>query len=104
MTDGDQTRVPQVSKPAVSPISKSAGCRGGEGFAGLETRDTADLEVGGTGLAMKYPGEKAGMRAGVIFNRIVPAQSVFSNTWLRPRKTPYLERGTFRCLFAGISC
>jgi hypothetical protein len=36
--------VAQVSKPAVSPISKSA-----EGevvrFAGLETRDTADLEV-----------------------------------------------------------
>jgi len=56
MTDGDQTRVPQVSQPAVSPISESAGCRDGEGLAGLETRDTADLEVGGTGLAMKYPG------------------------------------------------
>jgi hypothetical protein len=40
----DATVVPQVSKPAVSPISKSAGRRNG-GVAGLETRDTADLEV-----------------------------------------------------------
>jgi N-acetylglucosamine malate deacetylase 1 len=36
--------VAQVSKPAVSPISKSA-------RADLEIRDTADLEVGGTLLA-----------------------------------------------------
>jgi len=34
MADGDQRRVLQVSKPAVSPISKSAGRRGGEMFAG----------------------------------------------------------------------
>jgi hypothetical protein len=41
--------VAQVSKPAVSPISKSAGRansqRGVGQLAGLETRDTADLEV-----------------------------------------------------------
>ena len=43
--------VAQVSKPAVSPISKSAGLRTIESLekigesAGLETRDTADLEV-----------------------------------------------------------
>ena len=49
--------VAQVSKPAVSPISKSAGAatfgrvrqveawRGAGRPAGLETRDTADLEV-----------------------------------------------------------
>jgi hypothetical protein len=49
-----QADVPQVSKPAVSPISKSA--EGGNAswpgvngsHAGLETRDTADLEVCGT--------------------------------------------------------
>jgi hypothetical protein len=38
------TTVAQVSKPAVSPTSKSAG----QAFverAGFETRDTADLEV-----------------------------------------------------------
>ncbi|MCU0784950.1 MAG: efflux RND transporter permease subunit [Verrucomicrobia bacterium] len=41
--------VAQVSKPAVSPTSKSAG-RGMVGSAaGLETRDTADLEVCATG-------------------------------------------------------
>jgi len=54
--------VAQVSKPAVSPISKSAAggypCRPGiKGrHAGFETRDTADLEARGTGLPMKYPG------------------------------------------------
>jgi cobalt-zinc-cadmium resistance protein CzcA len=37
--------VAQVSKPAVSPTSKSAGRGKVEGAAGLETRDTADLEV-----------------------------------------------------------
>jgi arsenite-transporting ATPase len=48
---GDSKFVAQVSKPAVSPTSKSAG-RGNantasivESVAGLETRDTADLEV-----------------------------------------------------------
>jgi len=39
--------VPQVSKPAVPPTSKSAG-RVFEEHAGLETGDTADLEVCGT--------------------------------------------------------
>jgi type I restriction enzyme M protein len=48
--------VAQVSKPAVSPISKSAagphsrGASEWEGQAGLETRDTADLEVCATSL------------------------------------------------------
>ena len=37
--------VAQVSKPAVSPISQSAGPQGVANFAGWETRDTADLEV-----------------------------------------------------------
>jgi hypothetical protein len=37
--------VAQVSKPAVSPTSKSASVLFGEALAGLETRDTADLEV-----------------------------------------------------------
>jgi len=42
--------VAQVSKPAVSPISKSAGRCNGVASAGLETRATADLEVCATGL------------------------------------------------------
>jgi nitrate reductase delta subunit len=37
--------VAQVSQPAVSPISESAGRATSCGCAGLETRDTADLEV-----------------------------------------------------------
>jgi hypothetical protein len=40
-----ETGVAQVSQPAVSPISKSAARPKGAGFAGLATRDTADLEV-----------------------------------------------------------
>jgi hypothetical protein len=43
--------VAQVSKPAVSPTSKSAAVGLVEAFAGLETRDTADLEV----CATYYP-------------------------------------------------
>jgi hypothetical protein len=53
-----KTSVPQVSKPAVSPISKSAGRRASAEFAGLETRDTVPMasgEVCSTGLPMKYP-------------------------------------------------
>jgi len=56
LAEAGETGVPQVSKPAVWPISKSAGRRECAAFAGLETRDTADLEVCGTGLPMKYPG------------------------------------------------
>jgi len=37
--------VAQVSKPAVSPTSQSAGRAAVAQAAGLETRDTADLEV-----------------------------------------------------------
>jgi hypothetical protein len=50
----DPRTVAQVSKPAVSPISKSAGCKNvwrranDLRFAGLETCDTADLEVRAT--------------------------------------------------------
>jgi len=40
--------VAQVSKPAVSPTSKSAGLVATVGGAGLETRGTADLEVRAT--------------------------------------------------------
>ena len=43
--DEGDTGVAQVSKPAVSPISKSAGCGHGVASAGWETRATADLEV-----------------------------------------------------------
>jgi len=43
--------VAQVSKPAVSPISKSAGACDGARLAGLETHDTADLEVCATSVA-----------------------------------------------------
>jgi hypothetical protein len=53
--DAGESVVPQVSKPAVSPISKSAGRQKCVASAGLETRDTADLEVCGTGLPVKYP-------------------------------------------------
>jgi hypothetical protein len=56
LTAARKTGVAQVSKPAVSPISKSAGCRNGVAAAGLETRDTADLEVCATGLTVKYSG------------------------------------------------
>jgi len=45
-----------AGQPAVSPISQSAGHRSGAEFAGWETRDTADWEVGGTGLAAKDRG------------------------------------------------
>ena len=50
--------VAQVSKPAVSPISKSAGAAGTNArwnagpSAGLETRDPADLEVCATKIAL----------------------------------------------------
>jgi hypothetical protein len=56
LTDKGNIGVAQVAKPAVSPISKSAGCRNGVASAGLETRDTADLEVCATVLAVKSPG------------------------------------------------
>jgi hypothetical protein len=39
--------VAQVSEPAVSPISNRQGARVRE-VCGLETRDTADLEIGAT--------------------------------------------------------
>ena len=46
----DSNRVAQISKSAVSPTSKSAGCgsmrtSNSGASAGLETRDTADLEI-----------------------------------------------------------
>jgi hypothetical protein len=56
LADEGNAGVAQVSKPAVSPISKSAGRRNRVASAGLETRDTADLEVCATGLTMKGPG------------------------------------------------
>src|SRR5271156_6848747 len=59
LADAGKTGVPRVSADDIgtgSPISQSAGCRNSAAFAGLETRDTADLEVCGTGLPMKYPG------------------------------------------------
>jgi hypothetical protein len=56
LADAGKTGVPQVSKPAVSQISKSAGHTNDRAFAGLETRDTADFEVCATGSPMKYPG------------------------------------------------
>ena len=57
LADAGVTRVAiQVSEPAVSPISKSAGCRHGVAPASLETRDTADLEICATALPTKYPG------------------------------------------------
>jgi hypothetical protein len=43
--------VAQVSKPAVSPTSKSARPTAAIPAAGLETRDTADLEVRATLVA-----------------------------------------------------
>ena len=42
--------VARVSKPAVSPASKSAGRGDGAAVADLEIRDTADLEVCATAL------------------------------------------------------
>jgi hypothetical protein len=60
VADAGKTGVPQVFPDAigtVSPISKSAGRRKGAAFAGLENHDTADLEVCGTGLPVKYPGQ-----------------------------------------------
>jgi len=46
--------VAPVSKPAVSPTSKSQGI-GNHSVAGLETRDTADLEVCATVTASNAP-------------------------------------------------
>jgi len=43
-----QSLVAQVSKPAVSPTSKSASHKDGRKPADLEIRDTADWEVCGT--------------------------------------------------------
>ena len=54
--DAGKIGVSQVSEPAVLPIFKSAARPKCAAFAGLETRDTADLEVCGTGLPVKYPG------------------------------------------------
>jgi len=59
--------VAQVSQPAVSPASKPAGRANGK--AGLETRDTADLEVCATGLAAFVFGPE---------NGAVSEQSVFA--------------------------
>jgi hypothetical protein len=56
LADAGNTGVPQVSKPAVSPISKSAGRPKGGVFAGWETRDTADSKVCGTGLPLEVLG------------------------------------------------
>jgi hypothetical protein len=53
LADAGKTGVAQVSKPAASPISKSAGRRDGATLAGLETRDTADWEVCATVSPMK---------------------------------------------------
>ena len=70
--------VAQVSKPAVSPISKSAEALGfvrvrqGEGLrvagrsAGLETRDTADLEV----CAPRWVGRVCPQRAASVSARL----------------------------------
>jgi hypothetical protein len=52
MNVSSSAEVAQVSKPAVSPTSKSAG-RGNCGKpADLEIRDTADLEVCATDMAL----------------------------------------------------
>jgi hypothetical protein len=55
-----QTPIPKLPlarlmQAAVSPISKSAARTKGEASAGLETRDTADLEVCGTSVPVQYP-------------------------------------------------
>ena len=61
-----QVVVAQVSKPAVSPISKSAVPRTCASFAGSETRDTADLEVRATGLPVKYPGWRCAVKCALV--------------------------------------
>ena len=64
----DQRSVAQASKPAVSPISKSAGGRNLLAPRRLETCDTADLEICATALstavAVAGPGEPPGPRLG----------------------------------------
>jgi len=55
LADEGKGSAPQVSQPAGSPISNSAGRLKSEALAGLEARDTADLEVCGTGLPVKVP-------------------------------------------------
>jgi len=59
LADAGRTGVAQVSADAivetVPPISTPAGRQKCAAFAGLETRDTACLDVCATGLAMKNP-------------------------------------------------
>ena len=67
------TFVAQVSKPAVSPVSKPASRGESERVqpvlhpAGLETRDTADLEVCGTGADAAAPNASAPDDGKIIF-------------------------------------
>ncbi len=70
--------VAQVSQPAVSPISKSAGRATSCGFAGLETRDTADLEACATGA------ESQPSLVAEVSDRQAPADSDRVGTGERP--------------------
>jgi len=100
-----QTRrfVAQVSKPAVSPTSKSAG-RGNHtvcGFVPQSGRDTADLEVCATGAVSRCARKSAGSSAAfVISNNFLIIQiSSFSKRTARQLalKVNHLQVATRHC-------
>ncbi|HEY3763114.1 MAG TPA: glycosyltransferase family 39 protein [Verrucomicrobiae bacterium] len=62
-----QNRVAQVSQPAVSPTSKSAGREKSGKPADLEIRDTADLEVCGTTGAFRKDPKSSKSKAHLLF-------------------------------------
>ena len=62
----NQRNVAQASKPAVSPISKSAGRRNLLGTSRLETCHTADLEICATTLSMAVPCAHGGPMAHIL--------------------------------------
>lgn len=70
--------VAQVSEPAVSPISTRQGARGRE-VCGLETRDTADLEIGATAAARSCTPENGRflrLRGGRIVGRCAHGRAI----------------------------
>ena len=70
--------VAQVSKPAVSPISNRQGVRSRE-VGGLETRDTADLEIGATAVVRSCPPENGRflrLRGGRIVGRCAHGRAI----------------------------
>ena len=89
-----QNCVAQVSKPAVSPTSKSAERENGRKPADLEIRDTADLEVGDTAQAFCRGLNPSSLRPDAMNRsrrkRSIPIEWRDDGAW-RPRVVVRLE-------------